>query len=175
MKTKILLSTLFVSFLFVTNLNAQNQTFEWVKQMGGFNYDAGFSITTDIDGNVYTTGYFQRTVDFDPGPGTTNLTSAGKTDIFVQKLDASGNLLWVKQMGGSKIEEGRSIATDVNGDVYTTGYFSDTVDFDPGNDTTFLIAEGITDIFIQKLDANGNFLWAKQMGGTSENLERKFF
>jgi hypothetical protein len=55
----------------------------------------------DSAGNVYTTGYFQGTVDFDPGAGTVNLSSAGSDDIFVQKLDASGNLVWARGMGGT--------------------------------------------------------------------------
>jgi len=138
----------------------------WVKQMGGTSYDYGRSITTDAGGNVYTTGWFYGTVDFDPGVGISNLTSTGQDDIFIQKLDTSGNLLWVKQMGGTSWEEGYSITTDAGGNVYTTGCFMDTVDFDPGTGTTNLTSAGGIDIFIQKLDSTGNFLWVKQMGGT---------
>ena len=142
----------------------------WVKQMGGTYYDKGFSITTDAISNVYTTGYFNGTVDFDPGAGTANLTSANYQDIFIQKLDSAGNLLWVKQMGETSDDEAYSITTDASGNVYTTGYFEGTVDFDPGTGTTYLTSAGGQDIFIQKLDSAGNLLWVKQMRGASYEL-----
>jgi len=159
-----------VLFLILSQLTiAQNPNFEWAKQMGGTSWDVGYSITTDACGNVYTTGYFNGTADFDPGAGTTNLTSAGQNDIFIQKLDTAGNLLWAKQMGGTFNDYGYSITTDANGNVYTTGYFMDTIDFDPGTGTFNLTSAGWWDIFIQKLDSAGNLLWAKQMGGTSHD------
>ena len=84
---------------------AQNPNFEWVKQMGGYLTNTGRSITTDAVGNVYTTGWFNGTADFDPGVGTANLTSAGGRDIFIQKLDTAGNFLWAKKMGGTSYDE----------------------------------------------------------------------
>src|SRR5690606_3721868 len=71
---------------FVLKLDA-NGNFLWVKRMGGASsYDRGTSITTDIAGNVYTTGHFQGTADFNPETGTHNITSAGFTDIFIHKM-----------------------------------------------------------------------------------------
>jgi len=158
---------LFLSAAWVlTNLSAQNVNFEWAKSMGGSSDGRGKSITVDAAGNVYTTGFFNETVDFDPGSGTYNLSSAGKSDIFVQKLDAAGNFLWAKSMGGGLFENGSSITVDASGNVYTTGSFHGTVDFDPSSGTYNLSSVGSFDIFVQKLDAAGNFLWAKSMGGT---------
>jgi methionine-rich copper-binding protein CopC len=105
----------------------------------------------DSSGNVYTTGYFFDTVDFDPGAGTSNLTSVGGTDIFVSKLDTSGNFVWVKQFGGTSNDNAYSIYVDSSGNVYTTGYFNGTVDFDPGAGTSNLTSVGGTDIFVSKL------------------------
>jgi len=169
-KTKGFSLTAFALLLsFTSSLHAQNPTLAWAKQMGGTENDAGNSITTDANGNVYTTGYFSGTVDFDPGVASTKLTSAGYLDIFIQKLDANGNLIWVKQMGGTGVDFSSSITTDAKGNIFTTGDFSGTVDFDPGAGTTNLTSAGSYDIFIQKLDANGNFLWVKQMGGTMDD------
>src|SRR3989304_4344772 len=70
-------------------------TLVWAKSMGGASDDRGYSIAIDGSGNVYTTGYFWGTADFDPGAGTYNLTPAGGSqDIFVSKLNGPGNFGW---------------------------------------------------------------------------------
>ena len=150
-----------------TQSNAQ--TYEWAKTFGGADSDYGYSLAVDASGNIYTTGYFKGTVDFDPGTGTDNHTSNGGTDIFVQKADANGNFLWARTFGGSDYDKSYSIAVDANGNVFVTGEFGGTVDFDPGNGTDNHTSNGALDIFVQKMDANGNFQWAKTFGGSSYN------
>jgi len=148
--------------------NAQSPDFEWAVSMGStFSYDEGNAITTDLLGNVYVTGFFGGTVDFDPGTGTVNLTATGTQDIFVQKLDSLGNLIWAKAMLSTSFGVGRSITTDTSGNVYLTGWFRGTVDFDPNAGTTNLTSAGGDDIFIQKLDASGNLIWARSVGGAT--------
>jgi hypothetical protein len=105
----------------------------------------------DPGGNVYITGYFEGTADFDPGAGTYNLTSAGSWDIFISKLNASGNFVYAKQLGGNDWNEGPSIVVDPGGNVYTTGNFEGTVDFDPGAGTYNLTSAGSKDIFVHKM------------------------
>ncbi|MBL7922310.1 MAG: T9SS type A sorting domain-containing protein [Bacteroidia bacterium] len=156
---------------YITKLDASGN-FVWVKQfIGATSGGAGNALTTDVNGNVYIAGNFESTVDFDPGPGTFNLTSAGNKDIFICKLDANGNFLWAKRIGGNSISlpgDGvESIKLDTFGNVYTTGYFSGTVDFNPGSGSYNLTSIGSSDVYISKLDANGNFLWARTFGSTS--------
>ena len=155
--------------IFVSKLNATGNLVR-AKQMGSTGADIGQGIAADASGNVYTTGYFQGTVDFDPNAGTSNLTSGGGNDIFVSKLDATGNLVWAKKMGSSGGDVGNSIIADVTGNVYTTGYFSGTTDFDPNAGVLNFTSVGGFDIFISKLDVSGNFVWAKSMGGTTSDL-----
>ncbi len=150
--------------IFVQKLDA-NGNFLWVKQMGGNGECFGASITVDTHGNIYATGYFKDTIDFDPSSGIQELISKGGSDLFVQKLDASGNLQWVRQFGGIEDDIGSSIEVDTNDNIFITGYFNDTVDFDPGTSELIMASNGNRDIFIQKLDSNGNLIWAKQMGG----------
>ena len=144
-------------------------TFLWAKSMGGTSSDFANGIAVDSSGNVYTTGSFSGTADFDPGTGTADLTSAGSGDIFVSKLDSSGDFVWTKSMGGMDYDEGRSIAVDSSGSVYTTGYFQGTADFDPSVGTANLTSTGSDQIFVSKLDSSGDFVWAKSMGGTSDD------
>ena len=151
--------------IFVSKLNS-NGDFIWAKSMGGTTDDSGFGITVDSSNNVYATGAFSGTADFDPSAGTSNLTSLGSVDIFVSKLNSSGDFIWAKSMGGTGDDQGNSITIDPSGNIYTTGYFYGTADFDPGAGTSNLTSVGSGDIFVSKLDSNGNFVWAKSMGGT---------
>lgn len=152
------------SILTIT-VQAQSVDHEWTGTMGNTEDDLARSITTDGSGNAYIVGGFWGTVDFNPGSGTMELTSSGDRDIFVQKLDGNGNLLWAKALGGSATDEGTSVAVDGSGNVYVTGYFSGTADFDPGSGTSELTSNGFTDIFVVKLTGAGNLSWAKGMGG----------
>ena len=134
---------------------------------GGPSADVGQAVAVDQAANVYVTGYFQGTVDFDPGPGTVNLTSAGGTDIFVAKYTKNGSLVWARRMGGSGLDYGYAIALGLDGSVYTTGYFSGTAQFAPGPPAVTLTSAGGTDVFVSKLDGSGNLVWARRMGGSS--------
>ncbi|HET6991188.1 MAG TPA: SBBP repeat-containing protein, partial [Bacteroidia bacterium] len=100
----------------ITQLHAQAVTLRWANQAGASSYDNGTSVATDASGNVYTTGVFAGTVDFDPGPGISTLTSDGSLyDIFISKSDSAGNLIWVKQMGGPSFEASTAISLDASG------------------------------------------------------------
>lgn len=153
--------------LISTNVKANAQTFVWAKSLGGSNIDYSASIAIDGTSNIYTTGYFLGTADFNPGTGTANLTTAGQSDIYISKLDADGNFLWAKRIGGNSWDDGSGISLDATGNIYVTGHFSGTVDFDPGAGTANLTSAGNYDIFICKLDAAGNFLWAKKIGNSN--------
>ncbi|MEW6467537.1 MAG: SBBP repeat-containing protein, partial [Bacteroidota bacterium] len=154
-----------------TRLSAgQNVYFDWARQMGGSYFTYGHDIATDASGNVYTVGYFNGVVDFDPGPGTYNLTPVGATDIFVSKLDASGNFVWARQLGGPSTDYGYAVTVDASGNVYASGYFTTTADFDPGPSTYNLTSAGAEDIFVSKLNSSGNFLWARRLGGSLPDM-----
>jgi Secretion system C-terminal sorting domain/Beta-propeller repeat len=149
--------------IFVIKLDSSGN-FIWAKAMGGTASDESYAITLDANANVYTTGSFPGTADFDPGAGNYNLTSMGNADVFISKLDSNGNFIMAKAMGGSDSDYGYSIAVDTSGNIYSTGTFYNTVDFDPGIGTYNLTSEGATDIFISKISASGNFILAKSIG-----------
>jgi hypothetical protein len=154
--------------IFVLKLDALGN-FIWAKAMYGNSYAYGLAVKTDATGNIYTTGLYSGTIDFDPGPAVTNLTVVGSSDFFVSKLDAAGNFVWVKSAGGSGLESGNDIKIDAAGNIYTTGHFNGTVDFDPGPGTFTLSSQGVNDIYITKWNSSGNFLWTVALGGAAND------
>lgn len=166
------------SIVGVTILSRGDQGSAWssddnqVAVFGGTSWDYLDSVAADSSGNVVATGSFEGTADFEPGSGTTNLTSGGYTDIYVTKLDSSGELAWARQMGGASQAKGHSVALDSSGNVYVAGRFRGTADFDPGSGTQNLTSNGGEDGFVVKLDSNGDFVWAKSFGGAQTDVAR---
>ncbi len=136
----------------------------WAKSFGGSDQDWGCSITTDAAGNVYASGAFHSaTIAF----GTTTLTNGGSYgDMFVVKLDPSGNVLWAKSAPGDFDDAGQAISADTYGNVYVAGWFTSYhISF---GSTTLTHTGGYFDSFIVKYDSNGNVLWVKGTGGSND-------
>ena len=132
----------------------------WAKRAGGTSTDEGFSVATDANGNAIVTGSFASpAITF----GTFTLNNASGDEMFIVKYDASGTVLWAKNAGCNP----SSIATDANGNVLVTGYYyTPTITFG----TFTLTNAGIGNFFIVKYDANGNVVWAKGAGGSSNDF-----
>ena len=147
----------------------------WVKQFGGPGDTVAETMGIDIDGNgnVYTSGIFINTVDFDPGTGTANLSTSNHWDGFISKLNSNGDFVWVKRIGNFSATQGsvgmRRIQTDASGNCFFSGTFAGNCDFDPGSGQFLLASSGLMDGFIASLDANGNFRWARQVGNSALN------
>jgi hypothetical protein len=155
---------------FVLKLNS-NGVFKWVNTIN--TTSVGEAITIDVSGNVIATGYFMYSGDFNPSPSQSyNIVSDVSTwDIFIQKLDSSGNFIWAKGIGSNGDDEAWTIATDIVGGLYIGGLFGYTVDFNPPPGSSAIVvgnpnsATGLMDAFILKLDAGGNFNWVQHIGG----------
>jgi hypothetical protein len=153
---------LLVLMLIPVGLNAQTPPLNWRANIGGSLSDQGNYVTTDVGNNVYTTGFFQGTVDFDPGPSIYNLTSGGLYDVFLTKYDPCGNFIWAKRIGADFDDVGHTMVTDLNKNIYFAISFNDTTDVDPGVGVTNFVGGTNADMAIIKLDSSGNFVWAKQ-------------
>lgn len=132
-----------------------NGTYSWAVKAGGINSDRALSIKADANGNTYITGFFYGTATF----GSQTITSAGAQDIFIAKYDNTGVCQWAKKAGGSGADIGNGITVDNSGNVIVTGEFAGTASFGSSSLTSM---NGSTDVFTTKLDASGNFLWAKK-------------
>ena len=143
--------------------------FSHAGRIGGSGFTRGSGVATDSAGNVYCTGDFYSTVDFDPGPAVSNLTAVGDRDVYLCKLDASGNFQWALAFGSASADIGHAVAVDTSGNVYCAGEFSDTVDFDPGPGVFNLSDASGNGAFVAKFDSAGNFLWAGTLPGGGDN------
>jgi len=127
----------------------------WLKQWGTYNKDTGYSLATDVAGNVYLSGYTTGPLY---GP------RLGERDIFFAKFDPSGNLIWAKQMGTDGHDQAWGIATDPAGSIYVTGETSGPLDADN--------YQGDRDIFLTKYDAAGNWQETFQYGNVWNDIAR---
>jgi uncharacterized repeat protein (TIGR01451 family) len=153
--------------IFLIKLNPEGQAL-WAHALGGPYKDEGHSLATDDDGNVYLSGLFSDTVDFNPGAGVFELaTKSDQNDMFLLKLNANGQFGWVKHMK-TGTEPGSSIGRVLvvkNNHLYAGGYFSGKVDFNPGPAIVQFTAQS-DDGFVQKLTLQGDLVWVKQLEGS---------
>ncbi|SDS04542.1 Por secretion system C-terminal sorting domain-containing protein [Polaribacter sp. KT25b] len=165
MKTKISIFSLLLLFGF--NFSAQEtERFNWViNNASSTSISKSKSITEDTNKDIISFGSFKSDVDIDPSSNELKFISKGESDIYLQKLDSNGNLIWGKSFGGLGSDIPYSVKTDSNNNIYIVGYFSSTVDFDSSNEIYNLTSNGDKDIFVVKVDSEGNFIWAKSFGG----------
>ncbi|MBK8258963.1 MAG: hypothetical protein IPK82_40675 [Polyangiaceae bacterium] len=135
----------------------------WAKRAGDAAiYQEAFDIAADNLGNVLVAGYFEGSITL----GGTTLTSQGATDVFLAKLDPSGNLAWAKQFGAAAAQYGQSVATDAQGNILLLVNGFGSVDFGGG----MLTSAGNYDIFLAKFDPSGAHLWSKRFGAANTDL-----
>ncbi len=133
----------------------------WPSGGGGLQDDSSNDIVVAPSGNTYIVGSHQGLANF----GVNTLSGQGLKDVLVVKLGPSGGVLWAVNAGGISEDEGLSIAIDSSENIYITGYFFDQATFGG----TTLTSAGGSDIFIAKLDYQGNWKWARQAGGTGDD------
>lgn len=160
-RTSLLVACFFV-MLGLTAANAQAPAFTWAAGVGTTalgqvgtidRHDCDVTtIAVNGAGQTYVTGSFKRSVEF----GSTNLVSAGDQDIFLAKLDATGQALWAVRAGSTGDDAGFAVATDAADNVYVSGYFRYSATFGP-----FTLNSGGAILgFLAKYDAQGVCQWA---------------
>ena len=140
----------------MTPPTANQKLLAWVEEVAALTTpDAVRAITVDKPGNIYTTGQFNGLVDFDPGAGTSNLDgTAGVANTFLWKLDSNGNFGLARHFKtAAGFSEGTGVALDAAGNIFISGRFAGTVDFNTGRKVADRITDGNTsyDAFLAKL------------------------
>lgn len=161
-------------FLFLTlSARAQDAYFNWVRKMEFYAVGTfGYFVDTDKAGNVYLAGMFQNSADLDPGPGVQEVhcSTNGNGALFVSKFSPDGTLVWSRSFCSGPSSEVSALAVDSAGNAFITGHFTGTMDADPGPGTFLLDAPLNTgtenhDVFVIKLNSQGDFGWAVRLGG----------
>jgi hypothetical protein len=129
----------------------------WSKHFGDAADQAGSSVAVDSAGNVIVTGSFDGSVNLG---GNGVLQSMGSTDLFVAKFDTAGAFAWGERFGDAGNQPGSFVAADKNGNVLVSGFYASAINFGDGPHAS----AGSYDIFLAKLDANGNNVWGKSFG-----------
>ena len=146
---KILLSVIATGAFIIAN--AQPPSLKWAKAAQGNSTESGNAVVIDAAKNVHVVGYFTDTIDLDPGTPVLTASTKGGNDMFIQKLDTAGNLIWAHAIGGTGYDNASAVAVDGAGSVYIAGVFVGTVDFDPGPGTQVRNHAGWSDVFVLKL------------------------
>ncbi len=157
--------------IFVTKLNADG-SYGWTRTFGGtqqYTWDYfGSGIALDSAGGVVISGKYVGTVNFDmAGSGDTRSSLSGSYDMFLTKLGTDGSYHWTHSLGGTASDEANAVVIDISDNIYVTGSFSGTVDFDIGTGAAQHASAGGRDIFVAQYYPNGDFGWVGTVAGNS--------
>jgi len=139
-----------------------NGNWLWVRTTDGIYPNIGYSINLDIFSNIFLTGMFMNIITF----CEFSVVSNGRYDIYVAKMDTSGNFHWLVNAGGPYWDSGKGVSVDNFGNIYVTGYFSGSASLG----TIILPTIGSDDVLVAKLSSNGNWIWAKGIGGSGYDI-----
>jgi PKD repeat protein len=137
----------------------------WAKRFGGALDDAFTALAVDPNGDLVAVGRFQGTANF----GGQSLVSAGGTDMVVAKFrGADGAPIWSKRFGDASDQSCDAVSVDPSGNIAITGFYVGSVNF--GGTTLRTPYVGDYDVFVAKLDPNGNHLWSKNFPNTGNDF-----
>lgn len=134
----------------------------WVKTAGGNYDDVAWSLTVDDANKIYIAGEFNASAYFD----TIKLITTGSANIFVACYEDTGTALWAASAGGPLIDRARGIGCDGT-NLYITGQFSMSANFGSFS----LNGTDSSEIFIARLNNEGDFEWATAVGGPPDSVE----
>lgn len=146
---------------------------KWSYGFGGEGDDRAHDISLHQNNNIYITGYYKYSIDLNPQDDLSGTHLGTKfEDIFLAKFNQNGQYKWSHSIGGGLRDVGRTVEVDKAGDVYTTGYYTNDVDFDPSEDDVILDGQGSWDAYFAKYNNSGNLEWAYSIAGP--NLDYGF-
>ena len=111
--------------------------------------------------------------DMEPSPSNYFMFSQSNMDVYIAQYDPTGAFIWAKPIYGSESDYGFAIRVDDQNNIYITGRFKATIDFDPGSPAGNFTSFGDYDLYLAKYDQNGQHIWSGAMGGSSIDWARE--
>ncbi|WP_434042540.1 MULTISPECIES: hypothetical protein [Sorangium] len=146
--------------VFLVKLDAAGNV-HWARQFGDEADQAGTGVAVDGAGNIVLVGWFSGRIGFG---GEKDLLTVAKSDLFVAKLDPSGDHVWSKSANATNAAEALGVAVDGAGNVLVTGSFRSSVTLGESPRTT----AGDKDVLLIRLDENGVPLWSEDYGDDAD-------
>jgi hypothetical protein len=169
--TAIVLSSMGANDAFFIRIFAATGQCDWAKSISGTNDINVNRIACSANNKLALAGSFQGTANFNTSGGTTNRVSNGQLDMYVAVYNAAGTLNWAHAFGSTNNDIAYGVVFDSYNDVYFTGSFNGTVDFNPAAGTNNLAAQGISDVVFGKYDEFGAYKFAYAIGSASQTIE----
>lgn len=158
------------SDVFILSLS-NNCSFNWAKQFGNGSIETPRNMTINASNNIFITGDYQGTTNFNNGNQSNNHSSSGQSDIFILKTDSQGNFIWSKSIGGMGIDSGDLIESDQFNNLVILGSFQFGVDFNtnPGTTNQLGAGSGTNAVFFLKVDSLGDYISASAIKGSNSS------
>lgn len=135
-----------------------------------YGWEPGKDVAEDLDGNILVTGHFSNNLIMDNSDASDVQVSMGESDVYLVKFNPSGNLQWIISWGGDDYDSGRALVTDRDCNVFVAGTYRNTVDFDPGPETSLETSTGSGANFVSKFNSDGEFEWVTVWGGEGHRI-----
>ena len=127
--------------------------FDWVKIIGGPLFDEVAGIAEDANGNIVLAGRYAGTIDIDPSLATVEMTAQGNAATFIATYTASGEYITARSIQNASHSVGSEIALSPTNEIYVTGWFTESIDFDSTQPDLAFSSNGVQDTYLIKLGA----------------------
>lgn len=141
-------------------------SYVWAKKTENTTSIIFNDLAIDNTGNLYLTGSYKSSTDFNPSAAVNTLSLSGNTDAFLVKYNNNGSFIWAKAIQGIDLESAEAVKIAQDGNILITGYFVNSIDLDPSTNTRFVTSIGQKDVFFANYSPSGAFRWGKSFGGT---------
>jgi hypothetical protein len=158
----------------IARLNGTSGAIKWIKVFGeDATRETVLGLAVDASENVLAAGVFNEKVEFDRSDRRFDREAVGSDDVYLARLNSRGDFQFIKTFGGKKQETVADLVQDNSGNLFLTGNFNKTTDFDPGPGEELLAAPSGGAAYVLKMDADANLTWVRMIGPADINGDQE--